>query len=363
MVNSKPVGNSLKLLLCLMLISIVNHPLFSQDLDLAKKLYQDGFYSASIEEAEKFLSFHPYSLREGEALILIGDGYRMKGDLSRALTYYLKASSLAYFADKDLALDRIGKLYMEEGKFNLARKYFLKVIEKFPSSPLIPESLYWIGETYFEEENYSEAEEYFHRLIFLYPESDFVKYAHYSLGYAYFNEGKLSEALEEVEKVEKEFKDPDLQGKAEILKARIYMEKKEFPSALSLLEKLAKTNLKEEANFWIGEIYRRNEDYIRARDYFLKVLESKTPLFVDGALFSLGWMDYKMGKLDSAFNLFSKLITNYPDSKYRKGARFYSGKILQKKKNFKKASEYFSSLIEGKDIWSQRAYISLARVM
>ncbi|GEM_PF-4853224 len=348
----------------LLVLLMTTIPLFAQDLDLAKKLYQDGFYNASMEEARKFLSINPNSFRKGEALILMGDIYRKRNKKVNALSYYQKALSLSYFPDKDLALDRIGKLYMEEGKFDAARKYFLRISREFPFSSLVPESFYWIGETYLAENNYKKAEEYFHRLILLYPGSDFVKYAHYSLGYALFQEKEFEQALKEVEEIEKTFADPDLEGKAKILKARIYIAKKDFPSALSLLEELAKTSFAEEANFWIGEVYRKNEDFTRAREYFHKVLRYKNPSTGGSALFYLGWMDYEEGKQDSALKYFSRLLDTYPASTYRQSSLFYLGKIFKNKKNYPKARKYFALLLsEGKGIWAQRAYISLAKLM
>lgn len=179
----------------------------------------------------------------------------------------------------------------------------------------MPESFYWIGETYLAENNYKKAEEYFHRLILLYPGSDFVKYAHYSLSYALFKEKEFEQALKEIEEIEKTFTDPDLEGKARILKARIYIEKNDFPAALSLLEGLAKTSFAEEANFWIGEVYRKNEDFTQARKYFHKVLQYKNPSTGDSALFYLGWMDYEEGKQDSALKFFFPL-TGYLSSQH-----------------------------------------------
>jgi len=58
------------------------------------------------------------------------------------------------------------------------------------------------------------------------------------------------------------------------------------------------------------------EDYERAAGYFEKIVADNAAVSKDQALFNLGRMYGKLGKMDKEKEAFSKLVAEYPDSLY-----------------------------------------------
>ncbi len=81
------------------------------------------------------------------------------------------------------------------GNFELAIDGFKMYREKFPESPLVDDSLYWIGECYFSQKKYGQAIEQFNELILNYSSGDKIPAAYLKKGISLMEIGKTQEAL------------------------------------------------------------------------------------------------------------------------------------------------------------------------
>lgn len=64
-----------------------------------------------------------------------------------------------------------GRLYYRMGAYQAAQVYFQLVLDRFPQSPFVPQTLYLIGESYRRREVYDTALVWYEKLIYLYPET------------------------------------------------------------------------------------------------------------------------------------------------------------------------------------------------
>lgn len=81
------------------------------------------------------------------------------------------------------------------GNFELAIDGFKMYREKFPESPLIDDSIYWIGECHFSQKKYGQAIEQFNELILNYSRGDKIPSAYLKKGISLMELGKNQEAL------------------------------------------------------------------------------------------------------------------------------------------------------------------------
>lgn len=64
-----------------------------------------------------------------------------------------------------------GRLYYRMGSFQAAQVYLQLVLDRFPNSPLVPQTLFLIGESYRRREVYDTAIVWYEKLVYLYPEA------------------------------------------------------------------------------------------------------------------------------------------------------------------------------------------------
>jgi len=66
---------------------------------------------------------------------------------------------------------RAGKLYCRMGAYKAAVVYFQLVLDQYPDSPLIPETIYMMGESFRRREIYDTAVIWYEKLVYLYPDA------------------------------------------------------------------------------------------------------------------------------------------------------------------------------------------------
>ena len=88
----------------------------------------------------------------------------------------------------------------------------------------------------------------------------------------------------------------------------------EFTETLSMAPK---SDLADNAEYWIGECYYALNNYERAIVAFEKVLTYPKSEKLDDAQLKLGYSYLKVGKKEEAVAAFKKVLSTYPDSEYR----------------------------------------------
>lgn len=95
----------------------------------------------------------------------------------------------------DLEHFRRAKIYQFNRDFPDARLHFTAIVERFPQSPNLPESLYQIGRGYVLDNNFNEAIKWFERVVAEFPEDGFARDGLSQAANAYARVNKPKEAL------------------------------------------------------------------------------------------------------------------------------------------------------------------------
>ncbi|MDQ3802118.1 MAG: tetratricopeptide repeat protein, partial [Acidobacteriota bacterium] len=95
----------------------------------------------------------------------------------------------------DLEHFRRAKIYQFNRDFADARLHFTAIVERYPQSPNLPESLFQIGRGYVQENNFNEAIKWFERLVAEYPEDGYARDGLSQAANAYARVNKPKEAL------------------------------------------------------------------------------------------------------------------------------------------------------------------------
>jgi tol-pal system protein YbgF len=82
-----------------------------------------------------------------------------------------------------------------KGNYSLAIDSFKLFLERYPSTTLSDNALYWIGECYYSEGRYKEAIEAFDELLLTYSSGDKAPAAYLKKGMSLMQQGKKEEAL------------------------------------------------------------------------------------------------------------------------------------------------------------------------
>ncbi len=162
-------------------------------IDRATQLFNEKNYDESLTLLQQFLEKNPQAY---QIHILIGDCYREKGDLDKAIESYNKAIEEAKKDEKmgkeitAKALAAIGNCYINKGDFETAQSFFKQSIDTFPENEALA---YNVGEIYFSSQKLDEAIQYFTIATQIKPD---WPPPYYKLGLVYLNKADYEKAKE-----------------------------------------------------------------------------------------------------------------------------------------------------------------------
>ncbi len=126
-----------------------------------------------------------------------------KGDYDRAISEFER---FIYFFPKErrvpLARQLIGLCYLDDGRFEEARKVFAKTYREDPESPIAKKSLFLAGETYYREGVYDKAEGFYNEVLKRDPSFSLRNKTLYRLGWTRMQENRWREASQDFKRVE-----------------------------------------------------------------------------------------------------------------------------------------------------------------
>ena len=157
----------------------------------ANLLFADKKYDEALALLEQFLEQNPIVY---QAHLSIGDCYREKGELDKAIEEYNRALEKAQ-KDKEMgketvakALAALGEIYLRKDDFEKAQNYFKQSIETYPENEILA---YNVGEIYFSNQKIDEAIHYFELSTQIRPD---YSPSYLKLGYVYLNKGDYEKA-------------------------------------------------------------------------------------------------------------------------------------------------------------------------
>jgi soluble lytic murein transglycosylase len=128
-------------------------------------------------------------------------------------------------------------IYYFNRDFPDARLHYKAIVEKFPNSTLIAESMYQIGRTYILELNYNEANPWFERVQNQFPETDFARDALSQSAAAFSRITKPKEAVSRYQKFIQQYPEADNLERAYLNIVDIYRDLGEANDALKWTSK------------------------------------------------------------------------------------------------------------------------------
>jgi outer membrane protein assembly factor BamD len=227
-------------------------------------------------------------------------------------------------ASSDENLYNLGEKYIKKDP-ERARLYFRQVIDSFPKSFYAQQAKLAIADSYFkkgDEGSMVLAASEYKEFIHLYPFSPSAPYAQLQIAMTFFkktlkpgrDQTKTKQALDEFRTVISSY---PLSEEAKQAREHI----------LQCEEKLA------EDTFQIGKLYYTTKAYKGATSRLLELLNNYPNYSkMDRVYFYLGDSYYRWKKIDEAVPYFTKLISDFPKSKYAKKAIKRMKEIEKKKK-------------------------------
>jgi tetratricopeptide (TPR) repeat protein len=162
-------------------------------IEQATKLFDEKQYDQSLAILEQFLAQNPKAY---QARLLIGDCYREKGELDKAIEIYTKAVEEAKADEKTgqqvsaKGLAAIGESYLRKNDIANAQVFFKQSIDTNPDN----ESLaYTVGEIFFSNQKLDEAVQYFTKATEIKPD---WPPPYHKLGLVYLNKTDYDKAKE-----------------------------------------------------------------------------------------------------------------------------------------------------------------------
>jgi TolA-binding protein len=227
----------------------------------------------------------------------IADCYFVATNYGSAIDYYEKVIAYGY-QDADYAMFQkgfsMGLINNTKGKIDV----LTTLMEKFPSSTLVPDAIFERGRAYLVLEDYKNGEADFNTILSKFSGSSFVPRSIVQLGLLYYNLGDNEKALAQYKKVIENYKST--------------------PEARDALTGLRNTYVDmNEVDTYFA--------YIKTLDGYGDInLEQK-----DSLLYNSGENLFMTGKYDKAADVLKSYITEFPNGSFRQNAQYYLAECLK----------------------------------
>ena len=269
--------------------------------------YQIGliyYKKREFDKATNYLLIINNGLKDA-AYILMGNIMMEKGDYNKASEYYREAYQLKS-KNASLALYRNAVLLYKTQKYESSIVYLQKYESEFPDGNKIGNIYLMLGDIYFKNKSYKNSIKYY-RMAKNKGENT-APYALQGIGWAYIGMGKYNKSFDILDSLISLY--PQFEGKGEVF-----------------LE--------------MGDAAFSIKDYMHAEEAYKKVGGEHR----QEGLYRLGNLYFATGKYDTAYQVFTKIIHNYPLYSNIYQCRYMAGLSLRKMKDFKGSNEALTKLI------------------
>jgi TolA-binding protein len=279
--------------------------------------FQKQDYNSSREIFSKFDQEFRDSGLKSEAAYLLGSSLFNLGRYSEAIEVFKNIVRL-YGQDRELSQKaefEIADCFYQMGNESEAMTRFKALRAKYPDSELTAETVWWLGQYYYRHNDLGLARRYFLSLINDFPSSNLAPDAYYALGLSYEEEGRHDEALENFRRV-LELRKSDLAGQAALAIADILANQDNSEAALKGYNDIIKgyPNLSGLIYPKIADLYFKNGDFNRAIENYRKSMELIPVREIPGIQFKIGEALQAQGRLDDAIEEYLKITYLYSDN-------------------------------------------------
>ncbi|MHA1753979.1 MAG: tetratricopeptide repeat protein, partial [Candidatus Odinarchaeia archaeon] len=272
-----------------------------------KKQYWDASYAFG-----KVVSLYPEFKRVDEAHFYIAESFLNMGFEDAAeYSYRRLINEYPEFKKKAECTYRLQDIYYRRGEYDKVLDYYRKIAEEFPTSEIFDDASYLAGQVYFKRGEFVDAIDYYKEIS---PQSNVYRFAQYSLALCFLNIGDSDEAIKCFKNI---LATPPTNKLDEMIVNRTYVV--------------------------LGHLYFELYDYDNAIAQY-KQVPSSSP-FYDDALIGYGWSLVNQKKYKEAISVLDRLITEAPKSIYVIEAHLVKGYSYTLIKEYDKAIEEFTSVI------------------
>jgi TolA-binding protein len=278
----------------------------------------------------------------------IADCYYIQTDYKTAISYYDKVIDYG-FRDADYAMFQkgfsLGLMNDGQGKVNV----LTSLVQKFPSSPLVPNAIYERGRAYIVMEDFKKGEADFNTVISTYQSSPFVPQAMVQLGLLYYNLGENEKAIAEFKNVIEKYKSTPEARYALTGLRNTYVDINDVEAYFAYartLEGMGDVNMasKDSLLYTSAENLYMSGKYDRAAESLGNYLnEFPNGSFRQNAQFYLAETFMAQKKPDEALKLFTE-ITSQPNSPFMEQSLTSAAMILYDKEDYAASYEYYEKL-------------------
>ncbi len=226
----------------------------------------------------------------------IADCYYVVTNYTSAITYYDKVIEYGK-QDADYAMFQkgfcLGLINDGRGKIEV----LTSLIQKYPSSPFVPNAIFERGRAYLVLEDFKSGESDFNTIISNYPASPFVPRSIVQLGLLYYNLGENEKAISQYKKVIENYKST--------------------PEARDAMTGLRNTYVD------INDV----ESYFS----YVKTLNGYGDINLaqkDSLLYTSGENLFMTGKYDKAADVLKNYLNEFPNGSFRQNAQYYLAECL-----------------------------------
>ena len=227
----------------------------------------------------------------------IADCYYIATNYPSAIDYYDKVIAYGY-QDADYAMFQkgfsLGLINDTKGKIDI----LTALIQKFPSSTLVPDAIFERGRAYLVLEDFSKGEADFNIIISKYSGSSFVPRSIVQLGLLYYNLGENEKAISQYKKVIENYKST--------------------PEARDAMTGLRNTyvDLNEVDTYFT---------YVKTLDGYGDVNLAQK----DSMLYMSGENLFMAGNHDKATDVLKSYLSEFPNGSFRQNAQYYLAECLR----------------------------------
>lgn len=307
-------------------------------------------YGEAAQAFGKFLKRVPeneYDL-EADALARLGDCYYMQKDLNTAISYYEKCQQKGR-KNGDYALYQTAKCYSYLSQYDKKIQVLEQLLSNYPKSSFNDDAEYELATTYHAQNEYGAAIASYKNFIRKYPKSPYIRQAHNRLAQAYQNTQDIDMAISTFKYVFETY--PGSQEAKDALTnlENIYTElgtTSEFFAYIKSKNMNVSADRQDSISYKAADNkYMRGdcEAAVRAFNDYLR--QFPNGLFAAKALYCKGDCEYASGDFDNALQSFERLVSQY-NTEFNETAYRKAASILYGKKEYAKAYNYFSKLIE-----------------
>jgi soluble lytic murein transglycosylase len=363
-------------IIIVILMQFMLFPLFIQDQEPLEKIHQQmiSFYDISdYYEVFNLLAQVKHNLPQ---LYQLNNYAYLEGTIHQKLENYEQAlESYKYIIENESILTEYAEFHLAEiyekiGDRNEQQKHLIKIINSYPHSTLLSESLFKLAELYRQEKKLNQALT-FYNLLYSKGRASYKYNALFSAGKIYRELNILDKALQkfyavlrintlsdialhaarEIEEIERKMERRKIADYMLWLRFRVYFRNREFSDAVrygkTLLAKFPQSQWSDDTYYYMALAYLRQDDINKARKYFEYLIEKFPKSSLNPAcLYQLGTLKLLEEDDTAALNLFSKAFQQYPQSRWAKASLMKMIVCYFQKGEITKGQELVDSMIK-----------------